>query len=157
MTEHKWFKPAVIAIVVIALIVMGASAIQRSAWSQGYMMGQLAAGGEEGAVAPYAPYYPGGRGFGYYPGHHGSFLGGIFKIVMVGFFVFLIFKLLRRHAWKKAYWHKYSKMKGEGPPPEHWARHWQGHMPPWFWGEAKPEEEADQPAEEEAEAEADEA
>lgn len=133
--SHKRFLTAVLAaVLVVGLLIVGGSAIRQSAWSQGYMMGQLAAGGD-GAVAPYAPYgYP-GRFFGY-----SSSLCGVGPLFTLGL-LFLLFvvvgKAFRFWAWKKV----------SGPEGERWAKHWaehwrrhHGHRPPWCWDQEKAEQ-----------------
>jgi len=102
-------------ILVIGLAAIG-GAIQRNAWMQGYMMGQLAASGEGQALAPYMPYG--------YPGAHsiGPWLLGIGLILVL---MAMAGRFMRFHAWKKA----------GGKPPAEWAEHWRRHhgpVPPWM-------------------------
>jgi hypothetical protein len=102
-------------ILVIGLAAIG-GAIQRDAWMQGYMMGQLAASGEGQVVSPYMPYG--------YPGSH-SIWPWVIGIGLVLVLMAMAGKFLRFHAWKKA----------GGAPPEEWARHWRhshGSVPPWM-------------------------
>ena len=130
--SHKRFPMvALIALMVIGLLVVGGSAIQRSAWSQGYMMGRLSASGDDGGVVPYAPYG--------YPGRHfdlSSLLCGVGPLFTIGLLLLLLVgvgKMLHFRAWKQA----------GGPPGEGWAKHWHrhhGHMPPWCWDREEPSE-----------------
>jgi len=146
--KRFWVVPLA-ALLIIALVAIGGFTIHRAAWSQGYTMGQLAAGVEEGAPMPYGPHrfgYP-SRPFGL-----GSFfcapalfvLGGL---MLVGMFA----KVLHFRAWRRA-------MVG-GPKARAWARQWDrhpGHVPPWCWEWEKPPqgktEEPDTPAKAEADA-----
>ena len=119
--KRFWVAPLAALIVVGLLIILGGFAIHRLSWSQGYRMGQLAAGGEGIAVVPYGPH-----GFG----RPGSFItiGLLFLLLIV------MGKFFRFWAWRMA----------DGPKDVHWARHWHrphGPMPPWCWGWEKPDEE----------------
>jgi len=142
MFHKRFLAVAVVALIVLGLLFAAGSAIQRSAWSQGYMMGRLAAGGEDGAVAPYALYGPG------YPG--GRSMCGLGPILTVGTLLVLLAvvgKFFRFRAWRKA----------DGPEGERWARHWaehwrrhHDHSSPWCWGDEKPSEKAPDKAEADA-------
>ena len=143
---------ALAALIVFGCLVIGGFAVYRSGQSQGYMMGRLSASGDDGAIAPYAPY-----GFGY-PSRHSSFAP---FLCSAGLFVLLLVaagKFFRFRAWKAA----------GGPEGERWARHWpfgkapsrhgaqdwhrrHGPMPPWCWGWEKPPEEKAEEAEPDAE------
>ena len=65
---------ALVGLLVIALLIGGASSLQRNAWMQGYMMGQLSAGGDGKAAIPYMAY--GLQGYG------GPGLGGGLAILL---------------------------------------------------------------------------
>jgi hypothetical protein len=128
LKKRFWVVPLAALIIVSLLIILGGFAIQRISWSQGYRMGQLAAGGEGVAVVPHAPY-----GFG----HPGLFItiGLLFLLLIV------VGKFFRFWAWRMAGgpW-----MMAGGPRGEYWPRHWhrpRGPMPPWCWGWEKPSEE----------------
>ena len=120
----------VTALIVIGLLMLGGSMIQRSAWTQGYMIGQMAAKGADGAIAPYLAY---GNGFGGSP-----FAGGFGCLLPLGLLVLAFFAIggfFRHRAWHGA----------EGPqggPPESWNWRWhqrhQGGPPPWQrdWNDA---------------------
>ncbi|OQY17966.1 MAG: hypothetical protein B6I35_13770 [Anaerolineaceae bacterium 4572_32.2] len=81
--SHKRFLTAGLAtLLVVGLLIMGGTSIYRSGQSQGYMMGRLSAG-DDGAMAPYAPYYTG------YPGRHFSAIpflcsAGLFVLLLAG-------------------------------------------------------------------------
>ncbi len=136
MYRKRFWAVPLAALLIIALVVIGGFAIHRAAWSQGYTMGRLAAGVEEGAPMPYGLHrfgYP-SRPFGL-----GSFfcapalfvLGGL---MLVGMFA----RFFHFRAWAR-----------------HWDRH-PGHVPPWCWEWEKPPqgkaEEPDTAAEAEADA-----
>jgi hypothetical protein len=133
--SKKWFVVKALAtLIIIGLLILGGFTIHRIGWSQGYQMGQLVAGGEKGAVAPY--------GFGY----PGLFLTvGLLLLLLV-----VIGKFLRLLIWGP--W-----MMVGGPRYAHWARHWHrphGHMPPWCWDWERPFEEKAEPDAETGNAEA---
>ena len=126
-----WVVPLAVLIVVV-LLILGGFAIHQISWSQGYRMGQLATGGEGGAVVPYAPY-----GFG---------RPGLFITIGLIFLLLIVMgKFFRFWAWKTVGgpW-----MMAHGPRSEYWARRWHrfhGPVPPWLWGwEKSSEEKAEQ-------------
>jgi hypothetical protein len=131
MHRTRSFLAPLVGLIILGLLVMGGFAIQRAAWWQGYMMGQLAAGGETPGLA-YMPYGP---------NLFGPFLaiGLLVLLVLVGGF---IFRLL---AWQGA---ARAWMKSGGSKAEEWAGHWhKAHRahhpfaPPWCWdAEQAPEE-----------------
>jgi hypothetical protein len=138
VSHGRFLVVALGVLLVIGLLIAGGSAIRRSAWSQGYMMGRLAAGGDDGEVVPYAPYG--------YPGSHlrpSLFLCGVGPLFAVGLLFLLLVgagKFFRFRAWREA----------GGPQDEGWARHWHpphGPMPPWCWGREKASEEQAEEAE----------
>jgi hypothetical protein len=139
--SKTWFVVRVLTtLVVIGLLIIGGFAIHRIGWSQGYVAGQLAAGGEEGAAAPYAPYSFGhpGRYFGFAPFPFGA---GLF--LTVGLLILLLIgigRIFRFWAWR---------MTG-GPQGQYWHRP-HGPMPRWCWGWEKPFEERTERTEPEAE------
>ena len=130
MSKTRFLIVPLAALIIVCLLILGGFAIHQISWSQGYRMGQLAAGGEGGAVVPYAPY-----GFG----HRGLFItiGLLFLLLIV------TGKFFRFWAWKTigGPW-----MMAHGPRSEYWARRWHrfhGPMPPWFWGWEEPPEKAE--------------
>ncbi|MDY6874823.1 MAG: hypothetical protein SWK90_01270 [Chloroflexota bacterium] len=145
--SRKWLvvvARVLAALIVIGLLVVGGAAVYRTGWSQGYMTGQSATGGEEIVTAPYAPH-----GFGY-PGRHFGFPPFLFGagLLRIGLFVLLlgvIGRIFHFRAWRMAC----------GPQGRYWAGHrrWphgpmpHGHMPRWCWGWEKPSEEAGPDAE----------
>ena len=74
MVGKRFLMKALVGLLVIALLIGGASSLQRNAWMQGYMMGQLGAGGDGGAALPYMAY--GLQGYG------GPGLGGGLAILL---------------------------------------------------------------------------
>jgi hypothetical protein len=146
MSKTRFLLVPLTFLIIIGLLTVGGWATHRIGWSEGYRMGQLVAGGEAGAIAPYAPY-----GLSYF---------GLFLTVGLAFLLVLglIGKLFRFWAWKAvggppmmagAHW----KMAGK-PQGDRWARHWRRHhgpMPPWCWGWEKPPEEKGETARPDAE------
>ena len=134
LKKRFWVAPLAALVVVSLLFILGGFAIHRLSWSQGYRMGQLAAGGEGVTAVPY-----GLHGFGY-PGPFIT-IGLLFLLLMV------MGKIFRFCVWRIAGgpW-----MMASGPKGAHWARHWHrphGPMPPWCWGWEQPSEEKAEQAE----------
>jgi len=126
MSKKRFWVVPLAALIIVSLLILGGFAAHRISWSQGYRMGQLAAGGEGGAVAPYARF-----------GYPGLF----FTIGLIFLLLIVIGKVFCFWAWRMAGgpW-----MMAGGPMGQHWARHWHrpyGPMPPWCWGWDKPSEE----------------
>ncbi|MBN1315234.1 MAG: hypothetical protein JXA42_07195 [Anaerolineales bacterium] len=132
MHRHRFLFAPVIGMLVVGLIVVAAFAMVSNARLQGFMLGQMAAGGSEGMMMPFAMY------------GMGSFglikpllcLGGLFLIG--GFFLLpllMMAKFCRAKAWQKM----------NGKKDEEWCEHapeWvkmhpffghfrRGHTPPW--------------------------
>jgi len=148
MSKIRFLVVSLAALIIIGLLILGGLAIHRIGWSQGYKVGQLVAGSEEGATVAYGPY-----GFGY----SGLFLTiGLLLLLLV-----VIGKFFRFWAWKMAWepWMMAGRpwKMAHGPKGEHWARHWHrphGPMPPWCWGWEEPSEEKAEKAEPDGEASA---
>lgn len=132
----KEMKPKLIiagvALVGLLLLMMGG--IQHAAWSQGYMAGITAAGGEAANVVA--------RG-----GHHAhgfGIIGGIFRL---GFFIlmFIFFaKVFRMIMWR-AFGHKgraafARHWAHHGPPGRHYAEKFGSHAP---WNRSNEDAQAD--------------
>ena len=124
LKKRFWVVPLAALIIVSLLIILGGFAIHRISWSQGYRMGQLAAGGEGVAVMPHAPY-----GFGHHPGLFIT-VGLLFLLLIV------IGKFFRFCAWRMAG----GPWMTSGAMARHWHRS-RGPMPPWCWGWERPSEE----------------
>jgi hypothetical protein len=127
------FIRRIFALILIILLVAGLLSIAGYAgWSQGYTMGHLAASGEGGTVAPYAPY----------PIGFSPFWFGIGLFVKLGLLLLLFLVLAKCFgfwAWRMA----------GGPPGKYWARHWPHHgppRPPWHpgWEEEASAEQTEQ-------------
>jgi hypothetical protein len=143
---------ALAALIVVGVVIGGGFAIHRISWSQGYRTGQLAAGGEEGAVAPYARYGLGRPGL--------LLTAGVLLLVLLA-----IGRFFRFWAWNMA-WGPWMMAGGpwamaRGPRGRHWAArraaHWHrphGPMPPWCWGWEQPPGEGAQEQENEGEPDA---
>jgi hypothetical protein len=114
-------------VLLVGLLFLGASAIQQNAWNQGFMMGQLAASGQDGTITPYLPYMmnqPGGS----------SFFRVLFGLGLIFLLAAVVARFLRPRAWRGA----------GGGDMERWAKHWHRHhgpRPPWCWEEEEPAEE----------------
>jgi hypothetical protein len=145
MSKNWFWVKALAALIIIGLLILGGLAIHRVGWSQGYKLGQLAAGGEKSATVPYAAY-----GFRY----SGLFLTiGLLLLLLI-----VVGKIFRFWAWKTigGPW-----MMAHGPQGEYWAKHWARHwhrphgpMPPWCWDWEEPDEEKAKPDAETGAAEA---
>jgi hypothetical protein len=142
MSKIRFLVVPLAVLIIVGLLILGGLAVHRIGWAEGYRMGQLAAGGEEGAVAPY--------GFDY----RGLFLTiGLLLLLLI-----VIGKFFRFWAWKTVGgpwmmaggpWKMASALKGE-----RWARHWHrphGPVSPWCWGWEEPSEEKAEKAEPDAE------
>lgn len=105
----RFLSFAFIALLVICLLALGGSAMQRNAWTQGYLMGQAAASGDGAASAALAPYMAYGHGFGGFTGPGFGFLACLFPLGFLAFLAFAFGGFFRHKAWH-----------GAGGPPEHW-------------------------------------
>jgi hypothetical protein len=120
------------ALILIGLLVGGGALLYRAGQTQGYLMGQAAAGAQAPSNSPalppasgYPPYYyygpHWGFGFGFFPfGFFGLFFGALL-------FFFALRLLIGPRRW---YYH--------GP----WRGDWQNHPygpPPWTRGQPNPE------------------
>ena len=144
MSKTRFLVGPLVALIFIGLLIVGGFAVHRLGWSDGYRMGQLAAGGEGGAVTPYAPY-----GFGA--------SGLLLSIGVIFLLLIVIGKFFRFWAWKMA---GGAWMAPSGPKGKYWAKHWHrahrraahGPVPPWCWEWEEPSEEEAAKAEPDAEA-----
>ncbi len=122
MFHRRFAGAALTVLILVGLLVAGGSAIHRSGWTQGYMMGRLSAGDE--AAVPFMPYgYP-GRGFGL--SHSLCCVGPLLTIGLLFLLLIMAGKFFRFRAWKLA----------DGPKGKDWAKHWHRHhgtKPPWHW------------------------
>ena len=86
--DHRPSKWILAGLAIIALLIIG-SAIQSSAWSQGYTMGLLTDSADSAQLAPYLLYRTGqGSLMG------GGFFGGILKLGFLLLFAMGIFNTL---------------------------------------------------------------
>jgi hypothetical protein len=135
MYGKRFLMKALVGLLVIALLIGGASSLQRNAWTQGYMMGQLGAGSDGGAALPYMAY--GLQGYG------GSGLGGGLAILLGLGLLALLFVSLSRvflgRPWAmqggpqggdEQSWQRMAQAHAERA-----ARHWR-HGPPGCWDQA---------------------
>ncbi len=122
---HRRF-PWLAALIVIGLILMAGSAIYNNAWSEGFIMGQLAIE-QEGLIFPQRAMVQGGS----------SFFGNLLS--MMGIFLFFGFLLaLVGAAFKFFGFRKWAT--ADGPEREKWAKHCHYHRgpPPWRQGPWNP-------------------
>jgi hypothetical protein len=139
MSKTRFLVVSLAALIIIGLVVLGGLAIHRVGWSQGYKVGQLVAGSEEGVPVPYGSY-----GFRY---------SGLFLTIGLLFLLLIVIgKFFRFWAWKMVGgpWMKAGGpwMMARDPRGERWARHWHrphGPMAPWCWGWEEPSEEKAKP------------
>lgn len=120
MFRGRFVMVALVAVLLVGLVLAGVSGAQRSAWFEGYMMGQLVAAGSDGAVSPaaYLPYVYGHRGFGF---------GGFLFLLVGGGVLFLIFSRLamgRHRGWAM----EHGQHGGQGS--EHFGP-WMRHFDEW--------------------------
>jgi hypothetical protein len=113
----------------LALLFAGATAGQRSAWMEGYMMGRLSVattGAEAGtgaAAAALLPYGPYGMGFA----HRGPGFGGVlFLLLGLGAVAFFASRCVHRARWR-------AWMAAQGAPGGAQAE-WRYGPPPWAHG-----------------------
>lgn len=138
MTRERKLLIGLAVLLVAGLLFALASAGQRNAWMEGFMMGRLtavSAPAEAGAAAAMLPYAP----YGLSSYHRGPGVGGIFFLLLglggLAFIVSRCFHRARWHAW----------MAGQRAPHGEW-RH---GPPPWVqgqWGAQPATAPADQPA-----------
>jgi hypothetical protein len=139
MVGKRFLMKALVGLLVIAHLIGGASSLQRNAWMQGYMMGQLGASGDGKAVIPYMAY--GLQGYGG-PGLGGGlaiFLGvGVLALLFIGFS-----RVFHGRPWAtpgspqggpqgsdEQSWQRMAQAHAERA-----ARHWR-HGPPGCWDQA---------------------
>jgi hypothetical protein len=140
MYGKRFLMKALVGLLVIALLIGVASSMQRNAWMQGYMMGQLSAGGDGKAVIPYMAYGLQGSG--------GPGLGGGLAILLgLGLLALLFVGFGRTFPGRR--WATPDGTQGDrlGTDEQSWqrmaqahaeraARHWR-NGPPWCWDQAE--------------------
>lgn len=136
---HKrfWFAPLA-ALVMFAMLAAGAAWTYRSGWTEGYLVGRLAAVGEEGAALPY-----GLPGLGIHGGALGR--GSLFcatALLLLGglFFLGLIGKAIRWRALRRAM----EECPEAADAFASW-HHFHGHTPPWYRPEKYREQRPESP------------
>jgi hypothetical protein len=131
MFNRRFFVAPLIGLIIIGLLILGGYALYNTGWSQGYTLGQLAAGHEGQAVAPYMPF-----GFGF-PGPLLTILLLLLLFVVISKLFHLLIWTMIGGRWMMAGgpWHM-----ADGPQGRHWHRH-HGPMPPWWQDWEKPSEE----------------
>ena len=149
MVGKRFLMKALVGLLVIALLIGGASSLQRNAWMQGYMMGQLSAGGDGKAVIPYMAY--GLQGYG------GSGLGGGLAILLgIGLLALLLIGFGRIFLGRPWAMHNGPQGGPQDADEQSWqrmaqahaeraARRW-GHGPPGCWNQGKTDAVSAEPA-----------
>jgi hypothetical protein len=135
MYGTRFLMKALVGLLVIALLIGGASSLQHNAWMQGYMMGQLGAGSGGGAALPYMAY--GLQGYG------GPGLGGGLTILLGVGLLALLFMGFRRVFHGQPWAVQGGPQGGDEQSWQHMAqahaeraaRHWR-HGPPGCWDQA---------------------
>jgi hypothetical protein len=151
MVGKRFLMKALVGLLVIALLIGGASSLQRNAWMQGYMLGQLGAGSDGGAAIPYMAY--GLQGYG------GPGLGGGLAILLgVGLLALLFMGFGRVFLGRP--WAMQGGPQGgdpQGGDEQSWqrmaqahaeraARHWRHGPPGGCWDQEKTNAESVEPA-----------
>lgn len=130
----------IVVAVVAGLMLFGgiAGGIRQAGWNEGFLMGQLSSGVQQGAEAGQAavnPYFAArgygthgwvGHGWGWHPF---GLIGGFFRFLFFGFLLLMLFKFIAFRRWAR-----HGGYHG-GP----WGRH--EHHP---WGQPQPSAPADQ-------------
>lgn len=128
--NNRRFSIFLVILAVIVLLFVGRSMGAQSAWTDGFIMGQLTSGAD-GATVAYAMQNGGRLGGGHFP--------GLFAIGLLFFGGLMALKFLRFGMWR---------MASGGPNPERrneWMKHWasrHGGKPPWAAWTEEPEKAA---------------
>jgi hypothetical protein len=138
MFPRRMLFIGIAALVVFAIFGTVISNVQRDAWTQGYLVGQLSAQGD-GKAAALAPLAYGGGYPGMYGGPH---FGGIGLVFLLGFGFLAFMGFSRFMMWR--YWMSQRGPEGQGQPGNPgaaqggpWGGPWghrHGHRPPPWWG-----------------------
>ena len=124
MFPRRFLGIAIGLLLIVGLLFVVPS-MQRDAWMQGYLMGQLASGKDAGSTALLAP----NMMHGYGPGFGGP---GFFLLIPLGILFFIgLGKFMRHRAWQHGY--------GQGGPGG-----WHHHGPP-PWAQGQPQQGQAQP------------
>jgi hypothetical protein len=149
MYGKRFLMTALVGLLVIALLMGGVSSMQRNAWTQGYMMGQLGASGDGKAAIPYMAY--GLQGYG------GPGLGGgltiLFGIGLLAILFVSFGRFFRGGRWAmqggpqggpesedEQSWQRLAQAHAERA-----ARRW-GHGPYGCWNQEKTDAASAEPA-----------
>ena len=143
MYGKRFLMKALVGLLVIALLIGGVSSLQRNAWMQGYIMGQLSAGGTGSAALPYMAYGLQGNGG---PGLGGGlailFGIGLLALLFMGFGRMFLGRPWAMHdgpqggpvggpvGTDEQSWQRMAQTHAERA-----ARHWR-HGPPGCWDQA---------------------
>ena len=122
MYPRRFLVMALVGLLIAGLLFAGIGSAQRSAWTQGYLMGRLSASGDGSKLPPPDPYlYSGG-----YAGPHSGGLGVFFLIGLVLLALATLGRLFRPWGWH----HGEPGNTPGGRQGEKWAPHWR--RPPWW-------------------------
>ncbi len=131
MFPRRFLGIAIGVLLLFGLLFVVGPSMQRDAWMQGYLVGQMASGKDAGSAALLAPYmmHQGGPGFGGF---------GFFLLIPLAVLFFIgMGKFMRHRAWQHGYGGGAQGWQG-GPGG------WHRHGPPWAQGQPQPQN-PDQP------------
>jgi len=136
-----WMFRLVGTVILIVVLAVGAYALQRSAWNDGYMMGRLAASGQETPPMLYTPYMGYGRG-----NSLGLFLCLPLGLLVLGGLMLLpmAFGLHRMRRWRRMMAGN-PEMRARFERRREWRHGRHHHMSPRCWDDEEPAAE-DKPA-----------
>lgn len=120
----------IVVAVVAGLMLFGgiAGGIRQAGWNEGFLMGQLSSGVQQGTEAGQAAVNPylaargygmhgwGGHGWGWHPF---GLIGGFFRFLFFGFLLLMLFKFLAFRRWA----HHAGYRGGHGPWGYHGGHH----------------------------------
>ena len=117
MAQRRLVVGILVGLLILSVVSAWNASAQQDAWTQGYLIGRLSAGGDSNSAAALIPFlYPGFRGgFGRAP------FGFIFPLLFLVLGVILVSRFLRFRAWR--HWGR--------PGAEPWAFPGPGSHP---WG-----------------------
>lgn len=107
MAQRRLVFGILVGLLILGVLSAWNASAQQDAWTQGYLIGRLSAGGESNSTAALIPFL--------YPGFQGGFsrapFGFIFPLLFLVLGVILISRFLRFRAWRY----------GGGPEGGQWA------------------------------------
>ena len=130
MARKSFFGMGIGVLLLIGLTVLGSILMYQTGWSRGYATGILAAGVQDGVLAPTSPIYPAPASVS-----NGPLWGlAIFMLIGLGFLALVVMG-------RMFHMRTYRQMAGDWGAQEpsaggHWGAHhkWRhGPVPPWCW------------------------